>query len=107
MSLLYDIIPILQFHIFTFDQRLCREINVRSMVRHRHITPFLGISLDFDRPHTPFPFYRHGAMPSYVRSNPNVNKYELYYPFRGWPSYLNVGSACTSCLGLLLLNDRQ
>jgi len=61
-------------------QRLLREMTIWSAVQHRNITPFLGISLDFDRLFTPClvsPYYRHGDIINYLNNHPNANKLAL------------------------------
>jgi len=60
--------------------RLLREIGVWSVVHHENVTPFLGISFDFERPHTPClvsPYYRNGNITSYLKNNPAVDKLAL------------------------------
>jgi serine/threonine protein kinase len=61
-------------------QRLIREGLVWSRVAHPNITPFLGVSFDFDRPGLPClvsPYYRYGSITSYLKDHPHVNKLPL------------------------------
>lgn len=67
--------------IFTItNQRLIQECYVRSAATHPNITPFLGISFDFDRPGVPClvsPYYQHGDITSYLKEHPHINKLPL------------------------------
>lgn len=63
-----------------FNQRLYREIRVWTDLNHPNITPFLGISNDFDRADTPClisPYYRHGNIVEYLKAHQNVPKLPL------------------------------
>jgi len=73
-------------------RRLLRETAVWSLVYHRNITPFLGISFDFDRPCTPClvsPFYRHGNLKCYIKKQPNADKLVLITQAASALSYLH------------------
>ena len=76
----YIFIPLLWLTFSVFNQQLLRELSIWSAVQHEYITPFFGITFDFDRPCTPCfvsPYYRHGDITSYVKEQPNVNKLAL------------------------------
>jgi hypothetical protein len=63
-----------------FNQKLLREVRVWSSVHHQNITPFLGISFDFERPGTSClisPYYRNGNISSYSKGQPMVDKVAL------------------------------
>lgn len=83
----YDFISTLYFctQLFAY-QKLLREMTVWSATSHQNITPFFGVSFDFDRPGTPClvcPYYHHGNITNYVKKQPNVNRLSLV-------SYLSV-----------------
>jgi len=72
--------------------RLLREIRVWSAVRHKYITPFFGVTFDFDRPCAPClvsPYYRNGNIMSYVKVQPAVDKVELLAQVALGLSYLH------------------
>src|SRR5882762_6287213 len=65
---------------FVFNQRLLREISVWSRVRDQNVTPFFGVSFDFDRPSAPClvsPYYQNGNIISYLKKQPAVDKLAL------------------------------
>ena len=56
--------------------KLLRETAVWSVVNHPNITPFLGVSFDFDRPGMPCfvaPYCRHGNVLRYLKENKEQN----------------------------------
>lgn len=62
------------------NQRLLREIRVRATVNHPNISPFFGVSLDFDRPLIPClvsPYYQLGDISRYLVDHPSVDKLAL------------------------------
>jgi len=76
-------------------KRLIQEGFVWSKVTHPNITPFLGISFDFDRPGLPClvsPYYRHGSITSYLKNRPHVNKLPLITQIADAMSYLHDAS---------------
>jgi serine/threonine protein kinase len=63
-----------------FNQKLLREISVWTMLHDRNVTPFRGISFDFDRPNKlclVSPYYRNGSITSYIKKQPVVDKLAL------------------------------
>jgi len=67
-------------HDFGRCKQLLQELSVWSAVQHEHITPFMGITFDFDRPYTPClvsPLYRYGHIIGYLKERPNINKLAL------------------------------
>jgi len=62
------------------DQRVIQEGFIWSAVTHPNITPFLGITFDFDRPGLPClvsPYYRYGNITAYLKDRPHINKVPL------------------------------
>lgn len=62
------------------DQRAIQEGFIWSTVTHPNITPFLGVTFDFDRPDLPClvsPYYRHGSIIAYLKDRPHINKVPL------------------------------
>jgi len=73
-------------------RRLQREIRVWAALKHDNVTPFLGISCDFDRPGLPClvsPFYAHGNIITYLENNPDVEKLFLISKIALALSYLH------------------
>jgi serine/threonine protein kinase len=59
-----------------FYQIFFREITVWREFQHPNITPFLGVSYDFDRLSIPClvsPLYRNGNILDYIQTQPNVD----------------------------------
>lgn len=71
-------------YIFTHNQKIVPEIRVWDVVQHPNITPFLGVSLDFDGPQTPClvsPYYRNGDIMTYLKAHQNVEILPLVSQF--------------------------
>jgi serine/threonine protein kinase len=61
-------------------QRVIQEGFIWSSATHPNITPFLGVTFDFDRPGLPclvLPYYRHGSITAYLKDRPHINKVPL------------------------------
>lgn len=62
---------------FIFEQRLQREARVWSSLHHPNITPFYGVSFDFDRPGRAVlvsQYCRHGDLQRYLARHAGVDK---------------------------------
>jgi len=76
----------------TMLNRIFREMRVWHTVKHSHITPLFGISLDFDRPDTPclvFPYYNNGNIMDYLKTHPDIGKLPLITQIANALSYLH------------------
>lgn len=74
-------------------------------MRHPNITPFWGITYNFDQPRMPClvsPYYRHGNITSYIVQYSNANKWLLVSHVKLVVKTLTiVASACTNFLGVI------
>jgi serine/threonine protein kinase len=62
------------------EQRLLREVQVWAGVKHRNISPLLGIFFDVDRPRVPClitPYHHHGDIARYIERHANIDKLGL------------------------------
>jgi serine/threonine protein kinase len=59
-------------------QRLRREVDVWSRLKHKNILPFIGICDDLaPTPVLISPFYKFGHVGTYLRKHPDINRNEL------------------------------
>jgi len=94
------------------NTRLLREIRVWASVNHPNISPFFGVSLNFDRPLTPClvsPYYRHGDILKYLKDHSRVNELPLIVHISEALSYLHgKGIAHGNIKGSnILINDKH
>ncbi|KAF8680700.1 hypothetical protein AX14_004496 [Amanita brunnescens Koide BX004] len=72
--------------------KVIREASILAKLNHPHITPFYGISFDFDKADSPclvYPFYASGDLMSYLKETPQASRLELICQVASGLAYLH------------------